>query len=91
VVAALAVAGAGGHWVDLYVLYYGALVLCILLLLATLRWPSYFAARVLFRKDRNLPWHVMAFLADAHARGIRRRVGSVRISGRAYSGEPVSR
>jgi hypothetical protein len=43
----------------------------------TAAWPYYFVARVLLALHRRLPWPLMAFLADAHTRGVLRQVGAV--------------
>jgi hypothetical protein len=40
-------------------------------------WPSYMAARSWLALHHRLPWPLMAFLADAHQRGILRQVGAV--------------
>jgi hypothetical protein len=53
------------------------MVLCVLMLAAGSRWPSYIVARTLLCLGRALPWRIMDFLADAHDRGVLRRVGSV--------------
>jgi hypothetical protein len=55
----------------------GATLLCILFLGSSSRWPAYVGARTLLYIDRVMPWRVMNFLADAHDRGVLRRVGSV--------------
>jgi hypothetical protein len=55
----------------------GMTMLILLLLPTQSRWPAYIGARILLTVDRVLPWRVMEFLADAHDRGVLRRVGSV--------------
>jgi len=40
-------------------------------------WPGYMAARSWLVLRHQLPWPLMAFLADAHQRGVLRQVGSV--------------
>jgi hypothetical protein len=40
-------------------------------------WPGYLAARSWLALHHQLPWPLMAFLADAHQRGVLRQVGSV--------------
>lgn len=43
----------------------------------TSAWPSWVIARTWLAIRGQLPWHVMAFLDDAHKRGILRQSGSV--------------
>jgi hypothetical protein len=50
---------------------------CIVLLTSSSHWPTYMTSRMLLRLDRVLPWRLIDFLADAHERGVLRRVGSV--------------
>jgi hypothetical protein len=40
-------------------------------------WPGYIAARSLLAWRHQLPWPLMAFLDDAHQRGVLRQVGSM--------------
>jgi hypothetical protein len=40
-------------------------------------WPQYEIARTWLALRRRLPWRLMAFLADAHRRGILRQAGAV--------------
>jgi hypothetical protein len=40
-------------------------------------WPSYIFARGWHASRRHLPWSLMAFLDDAHMRGVMRQVGAV--------------
>jgi hypothetical protein len=40
-------------------------------------WPTYIGARCWLALNHRLPWPLMAFLDDAHQRGILRQVGSV--------------
>ena len=40
-------------------------------------WPSYEIARIWLALGRHLPWPLMAFLADAHRRGVLRQAGAV--------------
>ncbi|GAA0465982.1 hypothetical protein Ade02nite_47190 [Paractinoplanes deccanensis] len=55
----------------------GCLILVMVLISGGTRWPAFAAARLLLAgADRKLPWRIMAFLADAHDRGVLRRVGA---------------
>jgi len=40
-------------------------------------WPQYEIARAWLALPRRLPWRLMAFLADAHRRGVLRQAGAV--------------
>lgn len=40
-------------------------------------WPLWLVTRVWLASRRQMPWRIMAFLADAHRRGVLRQVGAV--------------
>lgn len=44
---------------------------------AVAAWPSYAIARIWLALRHRLPWQLMAFLADAHRRGVLRQAGAV--------------
>lgn len=51
-------------------------VVFVLLFLFT-AWGRFILARLCFAMTRQLPWHLMTFLDDAHRRGILRQAGAV--------------
>ena len=55
----------------------GALVLTVVHGVTTTAWGRYAATRVILAATGRLPWRTMAFLEDAHARGVLRQSGGV--------------
>ncbi|MEV6111283.1 NACHT domain-containing protein [Streptomyces sp. NPDC052109] len=55
----------------------GALVITALLGITNTAWGRHAAARVVLAATGRLPWRAMAFLEDAHARGVLRQSGGV--------------
>ena len=53
------------------------LVLTLSITSLEVAWPSYSVARCWLALRHKLPWRMMAFLSDAHHRGVLRQVGSV--------------
>lgn len=55
----------------------GALVITVLHGITNTAWGRHTAARVVLAATGRLPWRTMAFLEDAHARGVLRQSGGV--------------